>query len=211
MANQSSGWRQNNQITENHGVCPNGVPHYCNQAKDSTTVYQWHAIRVTYNREMKVKHELDSRHIENFLPMKYRVVKRGERRIKEKIPAIHNLIFVYLSRERLQELKDTTTLPIRYIMDRETKLPIVIPERQMKSFIAVSGTLEEQLIYLEPDLSKLKKGDLVRITGGLFEGAEGYFLRMKGDRRVVVCLQGLTAVATTFVHPSLVEKIGNDN
>ena len=35
---------------------------------------QWFAIRVTYNREMKVKRELDRLHIENFLPMKHRVV-----------------------------------------------------------------------------------------------------------------------------------------
>ncbi len=173
-------------------------------------VNNWFAIRVTYNREMKVKHELDSRHIENFLPMKYRIVTRGERRIKEKVPAIHNLIFIYTKREQLQELKDTTTLPIRYIMDRETHTPIVIPARQMQSFIAVSGTLDEQLIYLEPDMSKLKKGDRVRITGGMFEGAEGYFMRIKGDRRVVVCVQGIAAVATTFIHPTLLEKIDND-
>lgn len=167
----------------------------------------WYAIRVTYNREMKVKRELDARHIENFLPMKYRIVMRGKRRIKEKIPAIHNLIFAYIDSEKLKELKQTTTLPIRYIMDRETHRPVTIPDRQMKSFIAVSGTLNEQLIYLEPDLSKLQKGDKVRITGGVFAGAEGYFIRLKGDRRVVVCVQGIAAVATTFIHPSLVEKL----
>ena len=171
---------------------------------------KWFAIRVTYNREMKVKHALDARHIENFLPMKYRIVTRGERRIKEKIPAIHNLIFIYIERNKLQELKDTTELPIRYIMDRETNQPIVIPENQMKSFIAVSGTLNEQLIYLEPDLNKLKKGDRVRIIGGVFEGAEGYFIRLKGDRRVVVCVRGIAAVATAFIHPALVEKINSD-
>jgi hypothetical protein len=37
---------------------------------------EWYAIRVTYNREMKVKEELDSMSIENFIPMHYRAIER---------------------------------------------------------------------------------------------------------------------------------------
>lgn len=168
---------------------------------------QWFAIRVTYNREMKVKRELDSLHIENFLPMTHRIVIRGERKIKELVPAIHNLIFVYITATKLKSYKATTSLPIRYIMNRETREPIVIPERQMKNFIAVAGNISEQIVYLEPNLSNFKKGDKVKIIGGVFEGAEGYFMRIKGDRRVVVCISGIAAVATAFIHPSLVTKI----
>lgn len=167
----------------------------------------WYAIRVTYNREMKVKRELDSLHIENFLPMKYRIITRGDRKVKELIPAIHNLIFVNISSVALKEYKATTILPIRYIMNRETREPIVIPETQMKNFIAVAGNITEQIVYLEPNLSNFNKGDKVKIIGGVFEGAEGYFMRIKGDRRVVVCINGIAAVATAFVHPSLVAKI----
>ena len=168
---------------------------------------QWFAIRVTYNREMKVKRELDSLHIENFLPMTHRIVIRGERKIKELVPAIHNLIFVYITATELKSYKATTSLPIRYIMNKETHGPIVIPERQMKNFIAVAGNISEQIVYLEPNLSNFKKGDKVKIIGGVFEGAEGYFMRIKGDRRVVVCISGIAAVATAFIHPSLVTKI----
>ena len=38
----------------------------------------------------------------------------------------------------------------RYIMDRETRQPIVIPDSQMRSFIAVSGTYDQAVLYLEP-------------------------------------------------------------
>ena len=168
---------------------------------------RWFAIRVTYNREIKVKRELDSLHIENFLPMKFRLIERGDKKIKELVPAIHNLIFVNITASDLKEYKATTTLPIRYIMNRETREPIIIPEYQMKNFIAVAGNVAEQLVYLEPNLSNFAKGDKVKITGGVFEGAEGYFMRIKGDRRVVVCINGIAAVATAFVHPSLVAKI----
>ena len=47
-----------------------------------------------------------------------------------------------------------------------------------------------------------------RITGGIFEGVEGVFVRVRHDRRVVVNIEGVMAVATTFVHASLVEEIG---
>lgn len=167
----------------------------------------WFAIRVTYNREIKVKRELDSLQIENFIPMKFRIIQRGDKKIKELVPAIHNLIFINITSSDLKEYKATTTLPIRYIMNRETREPIIIPENQMKNFIAVAGNVAEQLVYLEPNLSNFTKGDKVKITGGVFEGAEGYFMRIKGDRRVVVCINGIAAVATAFVHPSLVTKI----
>ncbi|MGM9824168.1 MAG: transcriptional regulator, partial [Muribaculaceae bacterium] len=101
----------------------------------------------------------------------------------------------------------TTTLPIRYIMNRETHQPVVIPRKQMDNFIAVAGNYNEQLLYIENDPIILHKGDKVRITGGLFEGAIGTLMRIKGNRRVVVSIPGVIAVATTDIHPSLIEKI----
>lgn len=167
----------------------------------------WYAIRVTYNRELKVKRELDSKHIENFLPMTQRIVLRGERKIRELVPAIHNLIFIHIEAELLKVYKASTTLPIRYIMDRENNRPLVVPENQMNNFIAVAGNTDEQLEYLNPDSVELKKGDKVRVTGGVFSGAEGYFVRIKGDRRLVVTIKGIAAIATAFISPTLIEKI----
>ncbi|MBR1726592.1 MAG: KOW motif-containing protein, partial [Muribaculaceae bacterium] len=63
------------------------------------------------------------------------------------------------------------------------------------------------LVYLNPEPGDFSQGDRVRILGGPFEGAEGVFVRVKGDRRVVVHIEGVVAVATTFIHPSLIEKI----
>ena len=64
------------------------------------------------------------------------------------------------------------------------------------------------VLYLEPTELNLSQGTRVRITGGIFEGVEGVFVRVRHDRRVVVNIEGVMAVATTFVHASLVEEIG---
>lgn len=168
---------------------------------------QWYAIRVTYNRELKVKEELDSLAVESFIPMQYTIRTIGGRRIKRLVPIIHNLIFIHVTPAWMKQYKASTKLPIRYIMDHETHRPIVIPEYQMQNFIAVAGTYDEQLIYLETPIEEFKKGEKVRITGGIFKGAEGTLLRIKGDRRLVVSIPGVVAVATAFIHPSLVEHL----
>ena len=78
---------------------------------------KWFPMRVTYQQEMKVKAELDRLGIENFLPMRYKVVesqntrgadsrKDGDTELRrELVPAINNLIFVRSTQERVSELK----------------------------------------------------------------------------------------------------------
>ena len=125
------------------------------------------------------------------------------------VPAVHNLVFVCSSRARIDAIKESVGLssPIRYIMDRETRQPIIVPDIQMRSFMAVAGNCDQQLVYLEPSTVSFRKGERVRVTGGIFEGVEGEFIRVKNDRRVVVSIRGVMAVATTFIHPSLIEPI----
>ncbi len=167
----------------------------------------WYAIRVTYNREMKVKDDLDLRGIESFVPMKYVMTIRRGRRVKKMVPSIHNLIFFHIEPSVMKEYKATTKMPIRYIMNPATKKPVVVPEQEMKNFIAVAGTYEEQLEYITPKPGQFTRGDRVKILGGPFEGAEGVLQRVKGDSRVIVSIMGVVAVATTIIHPSLLEKL----
>jgi transcription antitermination factor NusG len=167
----------------------------------------WYAIRVTYNRELKVKEDLDARGVPNFVPMQYRREERNGVMVKRLVPSVHNLIFIRMTPSEMKEYKETTALPIRYIMDRGTQHPIVVPDREMENFIKVAGTYEEKLIYLNPEPGDFAKGERVRIIGGMFAGAEGIFVRFKGDRRVVINVEGIVAVATTFIHPSMIEKI----
>ena len=167
----------------------------------------WYAIRVTFNREMKVKDDLDLRGIDSFIPMKYVMTTRRGRRVKKLVPSIHNLIFFHIEPSLMKEYKANTRLPIRYIMNPATKKPVVVPDKEMQNFIAVAGTYEEQLEYIVPKPGQFTRGDRVRILGGPFEGAEGILKRVKGDSRVVVSVLGLVAIVTTSIHPSLLEKL----
>ena len=176
---------------------------------DSTDNNYWYALRVTYSRELALKNFLDREGIENFIPMRYEYIVKDERRVRKLVPAVHNRVFVCSSRARIDAIKESVGLssPIRYIMDRETRQPIIVPDIQMRSFMAVAGNCDQQLVYLEPSTVSFRKGERVRVTGGIFEGVEGEFIRVKNDRRVVVSIRGVMAVATTFIHPSLIEPI----
>ena len=174
---------------------------------EKTEESRWWCIRVTYNRELKVKAELETLGIRYFLPMVYQESIIKGRKVKKLVPAIHNLIFIHCTRAEMIDYKERTALPVRYIMNKETRRPEIIPDRQMENFIAVAGNYDEQIVYLDYDTAILKRGERVRITGGIFSGVEGEFVRIAGDRRVVVTIRGIAAIATAFIHPSLIQKL----
>ena len=158
---------------------------------------------------MLLKSYLDKSGIENFLPMRYQSIAiKGKRKLVLS-PIIHNLVFVYSDRKVLDVLKKEleVTIPMRYIMDKEKKTPIIIPEIQMRNFIAVAGTNDEQLLWIDSSNSLYKKGDSVRIVGGKFCGVEGILLKKRGKNRVVVSVNGFFSVATAELSSSMIEKI----
>ena len=48
---------------------------------------------------------------------------------------------------------------------------------------------------------------MVRVTEGPFRGAEGYVKRIRRDRRLLVSIEGIVAVATAFIEPQFLEEI----
>lgn len=125
------------------------------------------------------------------------------------VPAIRNLIFVNTTRSLLDELKVKVeeSTPFRYIIDKSTNLPIEVPSKDMEHFIAVAGSMDEQLIYLTEIKPTLIGGDKVVVTGGIFAGVEGNVVRIKKDRRVMVSIDSIAAVVTAYINPLLLKKI----
>ena len=94
---------------------------------------------------------------------------------------------------------------IYFYLNPERKFPAPIPEKQMNNFILVTSVADD-LIPLGEVSRDFLKGERVRVTGGLFEGAEGIIKRIKGDRRLVVSIDCFTAVATCYIRPEFLEK-----
>lgn len=172
----------------------------------------WWAMSAPYRRELKAKAILDSCGIECFVPMRYQPVrKRSGAMVRELRPAVHNLIFVHGTKTNIYHIKqEITWLQWLTRPDNGKNVPVNVPDRDMEQFIAVTNTYNENLIYLKPeDFSfNLKKGTLVRIIGGRFNGIEGTFIRIKGhrNRRVVIMANNILGVAID-VQPDLIEII----
>ena len=85
--------------------------------------------------------------------------------------------------------------PLRYMMDRSTGLPMVVRDKEMNDFIRVTKENDEGILYLDDPSSAVAKGTPVEIVYGPFKGVQGMLLRIRRDRKVVLQLVGLVAVA----------------
>ena len=165
-------------------------------------------MRATYRRELEAMHLLEKASLGCFIPMQYKISIRRGRKVRALVPVIRNLVFVHARPSEVQRFKSQIAY-LQYITDTRSGQKIIIPDHDMHRFIAVAGTYNDHLLYFQPEELNLSKGTKVRITGGDFEGQEGVFLKVKGarDRRVVVAIQGIIAVAMATIHPDLIEVI----
>ena len=173
----------------------------------------WFPMRVTYQREMKVKTELDRLGIESFVPMMYKVVDVDmDHPHRELVPAINNLIFVHSTQERISGLKSSnkTLEPLRYMIDQTVQQPhtiMTVPDRQMQNFIRVASRTDDSVMFLDDENVVGKEGKRVKIIGGTFKGVTGVICRVKRCKRVVVEIEGVASVAIAFVPAGLLKEI----
>jgi transcription antitermination factor NusG len=168
----------------------------------------WYVLFATNGKAAKINDYLTKANIECFFPLRYteQRIRNSERTKLTLQPLIRNIVFVKSSKDcltpLLREIKErfniTDDLYYRYREEKE-RIIIVVPEKQMQNFIAVSGSNNERIIYLSNDNVNLKKGTKVRIIGGEFEGVEGTFLKIKGGNRVIVSLPNFLSAATAFI------------
>ena len=152
----------------------------------------WFAMRVTYRREMKVKAEMDELGVPAFVPMR-RIIQQG-RRLKNALePAIHNLIFIHASEEKVQALKRSRP-ELQYMMRQMNgKMEkIIVPERQMNDFMKVCTTSPDFIEIVPAEGIRLKPGQEVMVVSGPLQGIRGYLQRIDGHRarRLIVSIPG---------------------
>ena len=178
----------------------------------------WFPMRVTYQREMKVKAELDRLGIENFVPMRYKVVESqndGDTELRRVlVPAINNLIFVRSTQEWVSELKRRNEVlePLRYMMDHTAASEhsiMTVADRKMENFMRVASRTDDSVMFLDNETVVGKEGKRVEIMGGAFEGVTGVIRRVKRCKRVVVEIEGVASVAIVWVPVTLLKECGD--
>lgn len=174
---------------------------------------QWYAMRVTYGREMKVQAALDAKFKDDptfrtYVPKCYKTVVRFGKRSYELASQVPNLIFIYSTQQVIQELKtsDPTAQCLRFMKDRGGHY-LVVPTKQMDDFMRVGQLEEDKRIPLTINNPSLLTGQKVRIIEGELAGVEGRVVRLHGNKKVVVHIEDLVAVAISFIPSAWVTKI----
>ena len=134
----------------------------------------------------------------------------GEKTIV-KVPAVSSLVFFRSTATKAEEIQkcfDGHVILYRY---RSSGNPAVISDEEMNIFKLITSDGNPDLEYMDAGAILFKKGQHVRVTGGLFEGAEGYIQRIRGNKRLVVAIEGIVAVATSYIPSCFLQKIDDDS
>ena len=146
----------------------------------------WYAFKVFYNKVFEIEDSLNRDKIETYIPCERILVERGGVKKYVRKPIISSLLFFYSTEKQAlalqQKLTDRVLLYTRLV--NWQKLPIAIP------------------VPME-----YNTGERVLVTDGPFKGAEGCIHRIKGNRRLIVAIQGVCAVATAYIPQCFLRKI----
>jgi transcription antitermination factor NusG len=167
-------------------------------------VVYWYAARVKYRTEKMVKNFLEEKEIKHFIPFQRICKERKGKRIHKEKPVISCIVFVNTDYITALSIPRNLGLSMSYFYNNDTKRFQVIPDKQMQDFMFLLD-FSESIVRISN--ANLRRGDRVRVIKGEFVGIEGELIRVKGHKRVVVRLEGLFSVATTYIPSNYLEKI----
>jgi transcription antitermination factor NusG len=167
-------------------------------------VVHWYAARVRYRTEKKIKKFLEEKEIKHFIPFQTVFRERNGKKIQREKPVISCLIFVNTDYATAVSIPGESGFTVSYIYNNDTKRFRIIPDKQMQDFMFLLD-FSDSVIRISN--TNLRKGDRVRVIKGDFIGIEGELIRVKGHKRVVVRLEGLFSLATTYIPCEYLEKI----
>lgn len=191
----------------------------------------WYAAKVFYNKVFVLEERFAAAGYTSYIAVA-KVLLKGEERsrairalaqngfnftgryiqegvdIYERKPLVSSLFFFQVAPDELPNAATLLSGMGFIYKDAEGKGFAAIPEKQMASFCLVTSSGETGLTFFaDDDFTRYKQGSLVRVLKGPLKGAEGYIRRVKKDRRLVVSIEGVVAVATSYIPPEMLEIV----
>ena len=154
----------------------------------------WYVAHTRVNQEVWIKKKLDELGIENFLPQEEQV----------RVLVIHGMIFIHTDKATSFSLINDHGLNIVYLKDIEGRHSLIVPDKQMHDFMFLLDFSPSGIEVLNKNL---KRGDRVRVIKGPLQGLEGELVRLMGHKRVVIRLEGVVSIATSYIPGSFLERI----
>ena len=151
----------------------------------------WYALKAFYNKVQPLIADCKEAGLGFFAP----------------VEVLHSLLFLHCTESELMGFLSDHQQGVYVYRQAGSRQPAVIRDREMEVFRFVVTAGHQGLTLLGDDRPEYHQGDRVVVTDGPFKGAEGHIKRIKKDRRLVVTIAGVVAVATAYIHPSMLKKV----
>lgn len=184
--------------------------------RDTDNAIHWFALNVFGNKVFAADEKIKSMGLETYVPVTTHYIegKNGKPQAK-KVPAVSRLMFVRTTRHKVLDIEKDGSMAIHVYRtiesDQNKRVPIVIPDSQMQMFILISSSGESGLEYFPAEKMAFKSGSKVRVIYGPLAGSVGHIKRIKGNRRFVVEVKGICAIATSYIPAQFLEKLPDDD
>lgn len=190
-----------------------------NAIQSSGPSLHWYALRTTYGREKKAYDFIIEHGGIAFYPtiLEDKIIK-GKRKTIE-VSRIPNIFFAYGTEESIRNfVYDNVHLPfLRFYYKRISdgrsvkKIPMIVPDNQINSLkIICEAEANNDVLLLQSEEPKFKKGEKVIVKDGPFKGVSGIVARFQGQQRVGLVIEGLITAATAYIPSAFLERTNNN-
>lgn len=182
----------------------------CKSMEACKGTIHWYALKVFFNKVFEVEEFLNTEGVESYIPCRTVTVEKEGVKKTERRTLIPSLMFFRSTArhaENVQTALRGRVMLYTSINKERRKVPAAISDYEMNMFRFVTSSGDEGLDFFADDGTVYNVGDRVRVTEGIFKGAEGYVRRIKGKRRLVVAITGICAVATSFIPKCFLQKL----
>lgn len=173
------------------------------------TNQHWYACKVFFNRVFEVEDALKDMGVECYVPVSEKATEQHGV-VKKKIqPLVSSLLFFRTTLDKAIDVEEQLRGKVMVYMrtSSSAKFPASIPDREMNIFILVTSSGDQGVEYLGADDARYHTGQLVEVTEGVFKGAVGRIKRIRGNHRLIVSINGVCAVATSYIPRSFLKPV----
>ena len=175
----------------------------------------WYVFRASYGREDKASDYL----VEDgtYVYIAKRMVRKQEGGKQKTVfeSLIPNILFAYTTSVKADEyVKNTPSLFFlsyylnHFVLNEHKKNPpLTIPCHEMENFICATSNRNEHLMSVRLSQCHFKKGELVKVIEGSFQGVIGKVARVSGQQRVIITIENLCSIATAYIPTAFLEKM----
>jgi transcription termination/antitermination protein NusG len=184
------------------------APNYCSSKEFAEGIRlmneksgKWYAVHTRSRFEQKVHDGVFSKSIEVFLPRIQVISRRKDRHKKILVPLLPGYVFVNSSLEPKEYLSILKTPGVVRLIGFEGK-PVPARDDEINSLMILDGT--DRSVQ---NIGYINQGDRVMIMEGPLKGLIGFYLRAKGQGKVVVSVDLLNRSLEVDIEDWALEKV----